>query len=95
MILQEEIAWHGWGWPFTSGVRITSEGIEVTRLLLPTARGDSLKALTGKSVLLLSATPDPVLRAWVYKLGLDLGVDYRPTLELPPQVRIVQDVTAF
>ncbi len=94
-MLKEEHRWFETGNEFTSGLCITSEGIEVARLQMPMARGDGTTALTGASILVLSSTPDPVLGQWIQGLDTPIMPPYQPVVELPPQVRIIQDVSGF
>jgi hypothetical protein len=94
-LLHEEFPWYRAGTQFTSGLRLTAAGIDATRLLIPTAKANGDTSLTGKSVAVLSSTPDPVLRQWMGQLGLEVLGEYRPRVPLPPGVRVIQDTSGF
>ncbi len=94
-ILHEEQAWLRQGTSFTSGIRVTAAGIDASRLLAPVAKANGTTALIGRSVLVLSSTPDPILRQWMTRLGPEVTREYSPKVPLSPVVRIVQDTSAF
>jgi hypothetical protein len=94
-MLHEEFPLYRGGGDFTSGLRITAEGIDVGRLSAPVVTEQGTTSLTGRSVVVLSSTPDPVLRQWQASLGLEVLAEYRPSVALPPNVRVIQDVAAF
>ena len=94
-LLHEEFPLYQAGKPFTSGLRITAGGIETTQLLKPMARTNGSTALSGRAAIVLSSTPDPVLRQWVAGLGLQVDDEYRPLVPLPPNVKVIQDTSGF
>ncbi len=94
-LLHEEFALYRTGIEFTSGLRISGSGIDITRLLRPTVKKDGTTSLTGKAVAVLCSTPDPVLRQWMGQLNLEVLKEYRPKVALPDGVRVVQDTSGF
>ena len=94
-LLHEEFPFYQAGTSFTSGLRITAGGIETTQLLKPMERTDGSTALSGRAAIVLSSTPDPVLRQWVAGLGLQVDDEYRPLVALPPEVKVIQDTSGF
>lgn len=93
--LHQEFSWYREGGSITSGIRITSEGIECTRLMTPVMTDDGVTSLTSKAVLVLSSTPSPVVTQWTSHLGLEVVKPYRPKVSLPSSVRVIQDVAGF
>ncbi len=80
---------------FTSGLRVHAGGLDVARLDAPAAKADGQTALAGKAVSVFSSTPDPVLRQWIGRLGLEVQAEYTPHVALPRSVRMIQDVSGF
>ena len=80
---------------FTSGLRIHAGGIDVARLNRPAERRNGDTPFTNKAVSVFSSTPDPVLRQWVARLGLEVQAEYRPQVALPSSVRVIQDAGGF
>ena len=93
--LHQEFAWYRSGEPFTSGIRITANGIDLSRLMTPVVKADGTTSLTNKAVAVLSSTPSPLLREWTNHLGLEVVKPYQPKVALPPSVHVIQDVGGF
>ncbi len=94
-LLHEELPRYLSGKPFTAGLRLHAGGVDIARLNLPTPDRGGRTAFSGKSLAVLTATPDPILRQWLWHLDGEPTLDFIPKVALPAELRVIQDVGAF